>query len=51
MRVFGTVATGVVFGCIFWRLPADATRAREGVLQVLCNYAGMTAALRAVMPA
>ena len=48
MRAFSTACTGAVFGIIFWQLPPRAIKARVGVLQVLANYSGMTAALRSV---
>ena len=48
MRTFGTLMTGVVFGMIFWQLPLRAIKARVGLLQVLANFAAMTATLRSV---
>ena len=48
MRAIGTVVTGLMFGCIFWRLGVADVKGRVGCLQVLCNYAAMTAALKAV---
>ena len=49
-RLIGTVMPGICFGCIWWALPPTVAslRARVGLLQVLCNFAGVTAAMKAV---
>ena len=50
MRLVGTVMPALCFGLIWWSLaPTTASlRARVGLLQVLCNFAGVTAAMKAV---
>ena len=50
MRIFGNVMTGAVFGFIWLQLPNDpgSIKARVGLLQVLANFVGVTAAMKAV---
>ena len=51
MRIFGaTMMPAVCFGCIWWKLPLhkSSVKARVGLLQVLCNFVGVTAAMKSV---
>mmetsp|Transcript_50 Transcript_50/g.170 ORF Transcript_50/g.170 Transcript_50/m.170 type:complete len:418 (+) Transcript_50:35-1288(+) len=50
MRVVGSVVPGLAFGCIWFDLPAGrgSLKARVGLLQVLANFVGVTAAMKAV---
>ena len=51
MRIFGaTMMPALCFGCIWWKLPLhkSSVKARVGLLQVLCNFVGVTAAMKSV---
>ena len=50
MRLIGTLMPGLCFGFIWWALPDGraSLKARVGLLQVLANFVGVTAAMKAV---
>ena len=49
-RIFGTAATALLFGFVFWKLPRNAStvKARTGLLQIVVNYGGMTSMMKSL---